>query len=100
MSGSGPFGPITQGVWQSLQPEVVTRYFPRTALSFAAGAAWASASGRTRAPTAKAVNIDAMSLIMECSPFEVDGPFGSSAGRMRDRGRRRQSQDRKSTRLN
>ena len=25
MSGSGPFGPIFSGVWQSLQPIVVTR---------------------------------------------------------------------------
>ena len=29
MSGSGPFGPIFQGVWQSLQPPIVTRYSPR-----------------------------------------------------------------------
>src|SRR6185503_20656366 len=29
MSGSGPFGPIIQGVWQSLQPPIVTRYSPR-----------------------------------------------------------------------
>ena len=26
MSGSGPFGPIFSGVWQSLQPPMVTRY--------------------------------------------------------------------------
>ena len=30
MSGSGPLAPIFQGVWQSLQPMVVTRYFPRS----------------------------------------------------------------------
>src|SRR5688500_14211549 len=29
MSGSGPFGPIFHGVWQSLQPMVLTRYSPR-----------------------------------------------------------------------
>ena len=29
MSGSGPFGPIFSGVWQSLQPPMVTRYWPR-----------------------------------------------------------------------
>ena len=27
MSGSGPFGPIFKGVWQSLQPTTLTRYF-------------------------------------------------------------------------
>src|SRR5512140_2958584 len=31
ISGSGPFGPIFRGVWQSLQPTIVTRYFPRSA---------------------------------------------------------------------
>src|SRR5687768_3565843 len=29
MSGSGPFGPTLNGVWQSLQPPMVTRYSPR-----------------------------------------------------------------------
>jgi hypothetical protein len=29
MSGSGPFGPIFIGVWQSLQDMMSTRYFPR-----------------------------------------------------------------------
>src|SRR5688572_10865136 len=29
MSGSGPFGPIVNGVWQSLHPMTVTRYLPR-----------------------------------------------------------------------
>ena len=33
MSGSGPFGPITHGVWQSLQPATVTRYLPRASFS-------------------------------------------------------------------
>jgi hypothetical protein len=32
MSGAGPCGVIAQGVWQSLQPEVVTIYFPRSAV--------------------------------------------------------------------
>src|SRR5688572_12813348 len=40
-SGSGPLGPSTHGVWQSLQPEVVTRYLPRASLS--AAGSWASA---------------------------------------------------------
>src|SRR5688572_32908852 len=35
MSGSGPLGPTFHGVWQSLHPEVVTRYLPRTSLSLA-----------------------------------------------------------------
>src|SRR5512140_480878 len=30
MLGSGPFGPIFHGVWQSLQPPRVTRYLPRS----------------------------------------------------------------------
>ena len=29
MSGLGPFGPVTRGVWQSWQRPVVTRYSPR-----------------------------------------------------------------------
>src|SRR5918997_4893164 len=29
MSGSGPFGPILNGVWQSWQPDVETMYSPR-----------------------------------------------------------------------
>ena len=29
MSGSGPFGPSLNGVWQSWQPLVLTRYLPR-----------------------------------------------------------------------
>src|SRR4051794_5995580 len=29
MSGSGPFGPIFTGVWQSSQPMAFTRYLPR-----------------------------------------------------------------------
>src|SRR4030095_15798869 len=33
ISGSGPFGPPLKGVWQSLQPPIVTRYLPRSALS-------------------------------------------------------------------
>src|SRR3982751_5146546 len=30
MSGSGPWGPIVMGVWQSLQPVMDTRYRPRS----------------------------------------------------------------------
>src|SRR5688572_28082409 len=39
MSGAGPFGPITQGVWQSWHPEVLTMYLPRSADGFLATAA-------------------------------------------------------------
>src|SRR5687768_4292754 len=47
MSGSGPFGPTIHGVWQSLHPEVVTRYLPRSSLS---PAAWVpAAAGGTSA---------------------------------------------------
>src|SRR5262245_11118818 len=34
MSGSGPLGPIVHGVWQSLQPIVLTRWAPRSTLAF------------------------------------------------------------------
>src|SRR3954471_11858032 len=33
-SGSGPLGPIFQGVWQSLQPIVFTRWAPRSMRAF------------------------------------------------------------------
>jgi hypothetical protein len=33
MSGSAPFGVGFHGVWQSLQPDVVTRYLPRATVS-------------------------------------------------------------------
>jgi hypothetical protein len=40
MSGSGtPLGPIFQGVWQSLQDMIVTRYFPRSTRRLAGDAA-------------------------------------------------------------
>jgi hypothetical protein len=47
MSGSGPFGPILKGVWQSLHDMMVTRYFPRSifpaaTLDCPAGLGWAS----------------------------------------------------------
>ena len=35
MSGAGPCGPNAHGVWQSLHPEVVTRYFPRSTVGVA-----------------------------------------------------------------
>ena len=35
MSGSGPLGPTFHGVWQSWQPEVVTRYLPLATFSSA-----------------------------------------------------------------
>ena len=44
MSGPGPFGPIFSGVWQSLQPPMVTRYFPR-ATCFGSGLQGAAAEG-------------------------------------------------------
>src|SRR5215207_957456 len=54
MSGSGPFGPILAGVWQSWQPMAVTRYFPRPTDPpvFSAVAAFAAApvSGAVPAP--------------------------------------------------
>src|SRR5438105_15014776 len=36
MSKSGPFGPGFLGVWQSLHPPIVTRYFPRSTGDWAA----------------------------------------------------------------
>src|SRR5262245_58953987 len=48
MSGSGPLGPSFLGVWQSLQPSVVTRYLPRSSGAravVAAGIGWAAGGG-------------------------------------------------------
>src|SRR4249919_2250089 len=33
MSGSGPLSPILNGVWQSLQTAIVTRYLPRASVA-------------------------------------------------------------------
>src|SRR4029077_11767291 len=33
MSGSGPLSPILNGVWQSLQTAIVTRYLPRATIA-------------------------------------------------------------------
>jgi hypothetical protein len=58
MSGSGPFGPILNGVWQSWQPEVFTRYLPRAARSGVAAvaaplaSASAASSGAAGSPRA------------------------------------------------
>src|SRR5262245_66244024 len=46
ISGSGPLGPICHGVWQSWQPEVVTRYRPRATLAALAGATVVGGGGR------------------------------------------------------
>src|SRR5688572_25482684 len=41
MSGSGtPLAPIFHGVWQSLQPPMVTRYWPRAMSAALDGAGW------------------------------------------------------------
>src|SRR6187399_1113378 len=37
MSGSAPFGPAFNGVWQSMHAEVATRYLPRAALAAVVG---------------------------------------------------------------
>ena len=48
MSGSGPFGPIFNGVWQSLQPPAVTRYLPRSTGDMAGAAATVFSGGGIR----------------------------------------------------
>src|SRR4051795_7891390 len=48
MSGSGPFGPILNGVWQSEQPIMFTRYLPRSARP--APASWVAADAVTDTP--------------------------------------------------
>src|SRR5512139_2966543 len=59
MSGSGPFGPMTHGVWQSLHPDVVTMYLPRAifsaVLSAALDGAWALAGATTATVAATAM---------------------------------------------
>src|SRR5215472_664975 len=62
-SGPGPFGPNFTGVWQSLQPAIVTRYFPwatRAVLSCGLAASSSAVSGKmTMAPS----NMDLFSFI-------------------------------------
>src|SRR5687768_6757055 len=45
MSGSGPFGPILKGVWQSLHPPTCTRNLPRSTMALSAATATAPAAG-------------------------------------------------------
>src|SRR5687767_8762928 len=61
MSGSGPFGPILNGVWQSMHAEVDTRYLPRATLVSITGG-WdlscASAAGaRAQAASTAAMRV-------------------------------------------
>src|SRR5215467_10717953 len=49
MSGAGPFGPIFNGVWQSLQPPMVTRYPPRATRAPVAPASLSAAGFRHEA---------------------------------------------------
>src|SRR5262245_8384015 len=58
MSGSGPRGPSFHGVWQSLQPMVLTRCAPRSmrAAFDGSGSAGASDTARAAAPDS-AVNV-------------------------------------------
>ena len=55
MSGSGPFGPIFHGVWQSLQPPNETRYSPRTTRA---------------APGGRPSGVDAPSVVARASVVE------------------------------
>ena len=50
MSGSGPFAPMIQGVWQSWHPEVSTRYLPMATGSSCAKAAPGTTSASAAAP--------------------------------------------------
>src|SRR6478672_5465977 len=52
MSGSGPLGPIFNGVWQSLQTITVTRYLPRSTWVAAALAGLAGGVALRRAAAA------------------------------------------------
>src|SRR5687768_26311 len=51
MSGAGPLGVIVHGVWQSLQPPIVTRYSPRAIIA----ARSASGDGAGASMAARAV---------------------------------------------
>src|SRR5512145_3398650 len=52
MSGSGPFSPITHGVWQSWHAEVLTRYLPRATLSAVVPAFVCAFAGKATATVA------------------------------------------------
>jgi len=80
MSGSGPFAPIVHGVWQSWQPEVVTRYSPRATLTLvvvfmevAAGVLAETASVVTKMPAQTAVIAVNRLVVIMLSPSHTDG---------------------------
>src|SRR5512134_306363 len=61
MSGSGPLGPITHGVWQSWQPDVVTMYLPRAIFSAVVSAFSSALEGCARAGSETAI-VDATAV--------------------------------------
>jgi hypothetical protein len=73
MSGSGPFGPSLNGVWQSLQPAIVTRYFPRSTISPLVGVASIAAPWEQDAASieiaATAVNVAVNRILRIVLPF-------------------------------
>src|SRR4030095_122233 len=73
MSGSGPFGPILSGVWQSLQPPIVTRYLPRSTWARAALASLSPAGFmHATAPSNNAAPINALEKCFDMSFLPVD----------------------------
>src|SRR5689334_19706271 len=76
MSGSGPLGPIFSGVWQSLQPAMVTRYLPRSIFCALASC------GACRAPvkTSSAATMTARERAMRfmASSFVLRGDYGGA----------------------
>src|SRR5512134_2937429 len=69
MSGSGPFGPITHGVWQSLHPEVVTRYLPRATLS----GAWGACARDAPAVASKSDSVDIRKTVLRVMVISPGG---------------------------
>ncbi len=62
MSGSGPRGPSFHGVWQSLQPMILTRYAPRSRRAVSPGLAGVGA-----AVTARAMALDRQASVRTSS---------------------------------
>src|SRR6478735_5788939 len=86
MSGSGPCGPILNGVWQSLQAEVMTKCSPR----WISAARWSAALGAGLGAAAgfAATGFVAVSVGIDCgsyTPVDTEPALIASSGVGRSR---------------
>src|SRR5689334_4025356 len=83
MSGSGPFSPIFQGVWQSLHPAVLTMYLPRATRSAVVGALGVVVASARSHPAVAASAIVRPSVAISFRIMRFSFPWsGRSIGRM------------------